>query len=151
MRATYPVHLINLDFITPVITYGAKYILNFFVYHLLHPSGFRHSPQSHVLKHLQNIRERDQISHPYKRTCKMIIIRFLLIKFLRFPDVLSFDFTALVKFLGSCFLVCGFLPILSNFWILGVPINVVFPYPFLAHKRIITSESCSNISCPLRW
>jgi hypothetical protein len=90
IRATCPVHLILLDFITHTIL-GEEYkSFNSSLYSLLHSPGTSSllgpnilliSIFSNTLSFLSSSNVSDQVSHPYKTTGKIIVLYILIFKF----------------------------------------------------------------------
>ena len=91
IRATYPAHLIRLDFITRTIL-GEEYrSFSSSICNLLHspvtssllgPNIILNTIFSNTLSFLSSLNVSDQVSHPYKTTGKIIVLYILIFKFL---------------------------------------------------------------------
>ena len=91
IRATWPAHLILLDFITRTIL-GEQYrsfssslcnlLLSPVTSSLLGPNILLNTMFSDTLSFLSSLNISDQVSHPYKTTGKIIVLHILIFKFL---------------------------------------------------------------------
>ena len=89
-RATCPAHLIHLDFITRIIFCEQYRSLNSFcsflhspvTSSLLSPNNLLNTLYSNTFSFLSSLNVSDQVSHPYKTNGKIIVLYFLIFKFL---------------------------------------------------------------------